>query len=160
MKKGSILFLKIVICLIGIVTLFLMLWEPHNEGRNVNATVFEIYFNDPFLAYVYFGSIPFFFALYQGIKLLSYIEKNMIFSQPSVKAVRNIKYCGLALIFFIVGAEAFLFIVQRGKEDITGAVMLGLITIFITSVVTTAAAVFQKLLQNAVDLKAENDLTV
>ncbi|QQS34725.1 MAG: DUF2975 domain-containing protein [Ignavibacteriales bacterium] len=160
MKKGSIIFLKIVICLIGILTLALMLWEPHLEGRNVNATVFEIYFKDPFLAYVYIGSIPFFFALYQAIKLLSYIDKNKIFSQHSVKAVRNIKYCGIALVIFIIGAEGYLFIFERGKDDITGAVMLGLIAIFITSVVTTAAGVFQKLLQNAVDLKAENDLTV
>jgi hypothetical protein len=33
----------------GAVFVFL-LWEPHIEGRNAHATLFQIYFNDPFLA--------------------------------------------------------------------------------------------------------------
>jgi hypothetical protein len=59
------IFLQAVIVLIGIGALALMLWEPHIEGRNAHATLFEIYFNDPFLAYAYLASIPFFVALYQ-----------------------------------------------------------------------------------------------
>ncbi len=160
MKRGSILFLKVVLFLIAISALSIMLWEPHLEGRNVHATLFEIYFKDPFLAYMYAASIPFFVALYQASKLLDYIDKNKIFSQVSVNAVRNIKYCAITVVAFIVGAEAFFFIVQRGKEDIAGGVALGIIAIFISAVIATAAAVFQKLLQNAVDLKSENDLTV
>ena len=70
-----------VIILIGIASFVLMLWEPHLEGRNVNATLFEIYFNDPFLAYAYAASIAFFVALYQAFKLLGYADKNKIFSQ-------------------------------------------------------------------------------
>jgi len=38
--------------------------------------------------------------------------------------------------------------------------MLGIIISFAVSVIATAAAVFQKLFQNAVDIKSENDLTV
>jgi hypothetical protein len=53
------MFLQVVIVLIGIGVLAFMLWEPHVEGRNAHATVFEIYFHDPFLAYAYIGSIPF-----------------------------------------------------------------------------------------------------
>jgi hypothetical protein len=37
---------------------------------------------------------------------------------------------------------------------------MGLFMIFVSAVIATAAAVFQKLLQNAVDIKSENDLTV
>lgn len=160
MKRGSIVFLKIVIFFIAIVTLALMLWEPHLEGRNVHATVFEIYFNDPFLAYAYISSIPFFVALYQAFKLIGYIDKNKIFSHVAVKALRTIKYCTLILVLFIVGAEVYFFVVQRGKEDIAGGVAMGIVMIFVSVVVATTAAVFQKLLQNAVDIKSENDLTV
>jgi hypothetical protein len=39
-------------------------------------------------------------------------------------------------------------------------VMICLITSFASFVVSTAAAIFEKLLQKAVDLKYENDLTV
>jgi hypothetical protein len=56
MKSSSALFLQVVIVLMGIGALGLMLWEPHLEGRNAHATTFEIYFKDPFLAYVYVGS--------------------------------------------------------------------------------------------------------
>ena len=63
LKRSSTIFLQVVIVLIGIGALSLMLWEPHLEGRNANATLFQIYFNDPFLAYAYTGSIAFFVAL-------------------------------------------------------------------------------------------------
>jgi hypothetical protein len=137
-----------------------MLWEPHIEGRNAHATLFQIYFNDPFLAYAYFASISFFAALYQAFKLLGYIGKNNVFSLNSVKALRVIKYCAISLVGFIAGAEAYLFIAVRGKDDIAGGVAIGLVMIFASVVIAAAAAVFERLLQSAVDIKSENDLTV
>src|SRR5215212_9454145 len=98
MKRRSTLFLQVVVVLIGIGALTLMLWEPHIEGRNAHATLFEIYFKDPFLAYAYIASIPFFMALYQSFKVLGYVRQNRTFSEASVKAVRTIKYCAVAII--------------------------------------------------------------
>ena len=67
----------------------------------------------------------------------------------------------MSLVAFLGGAEAYFCIVQRGKsDDIAGGVMMGLFLIFVSVVVATAAAVFEKTLQSAVDLKSENDLTV
>jgi hypothetical protein len=74
--------------------------------------------------------------------------------------MRTIKYCAMTLVAFIAGAEAYFFMVQRGKEDIAGGVMMGVVMIFVSVVVATAAAVFEKSLQSAVDMKSENDLTV
>lgn len=136
-----------------------MLLQPQLEGRNVGQDLVTIYFKDPFLAFVYVGSIPFFIALYQGINLLGYVEKNKAFSLESVRALRNIKYCAIALIAFILSALAIIVFVVKG-DDYAGPVALGLYASFATTVVATAAAVFEKLLQNAVDLKSENDLTV
>src|ERR671910_1910808 len=93
MNRGSILFLKAVLVLIGIGALALMLWEPHIEGRNAHATLFEIYFKDPFLAYAYIASIPFFVALYQAFRLLAYVRQDTTFSQATARALRTIKYC-------------------------------------------------------------------
>src|SRR5690349_7930555 len=98
MKRSSTIFLQVVIALVGIGALTVLLWEPHIEGRNAHATLFEIYFKDPFLAYVYIASIPFFVALYQAFKVLGYAGQNKIFSQEAVKALRNIKYCAMAII--------------------------------------------------------------
>lgn len=160
MKKNSTIFLQVVIVALGIGALALILWEPHLEGRNANATLFQIYFNDPFLAYAYMASIAFFVALYQAFTLLGYIRQNKVFSQEAVNTLRTIKYCAVSLVGFIVGAEAYFFIVQRGKEDIAGGVMMGLFLIFCSAVAATAAAVFEKTLQTAVDIKSENELTV
>jgi hypothetical protein len=160
MKKSSTVFLQVVILLIGIGALALLLWEPHIEGRNAHATLFQIYFNDPFLAYAYIASIAFFVALYQAFKLLGYVGIGDVFSQRSVKALRTIKYCSMSLVGFLLGAEAYFFLVQRGKDDIAGGVMMGLFLIFVSVVVATAAAVFERTLQSAVELKSENDLTV
>lgn len=160
MGKGSTIFLQAVIVLIGIGSLALLLWEPHIEGRNAHATLFQIYFNDPFLAYAYIASIAFFVALYQAFKLLGYVGRGEVFSQSPVKALRTIKYCAISLVGFLVGAEAYFFLVVRGKDDIAGGVMMGLLLIFVSAVVATAAAVFERTLQRAVELKSENDLTV
>jgi hypothetical protein len=159
MKRSSTIFLQAVIVLISIGALALMLWEPHIEGRNVNATLFEIYFKDPFLAYAYIASIPFFTALNQAFKVLGYVRQNKTFSQATVKALRTIKYCAIAIIGFIVAAVACLFIARPG-DDIAGGVFMGILITFASSVIATAAAVFERTLQSAVDIKSENDLTV
>ncbi len=151
--------LQVVIVLIGIGALALMLWEPHIEGRNAHATIFQIYFNDPFLAYAYIASISFFVALYQAFKLLGYIGQNKVFSLDSVKALRTIKYCAKSLVGFIVVAEAYLFIARPG-DDIAGGIFMGLLIIFVSGVVATVTAVFERTLQSAVEMKSENDLTI
>ena len=159
MKRSSTITLQIVVVIIGIAALGFMLWEPHIEGRNVHATLFQIYFNDPFLAYAYTASIAFFVALYQAFKLLGYVGRNEVFSQAAVNALRTIKYCAMIVVGFIVGAESYLFIVRPG-DDIAGGVFMGLLIIFASGVIAIAATVFEKTLQNAVDMKSENDLTV
>ena len=158
MKQSSSVFLQIVIVLVGLGALALLLWEPHLEGRNKHSTVFEVYFKDPFLAYVYVGSIPFFVALYQGFKVLGYAGKNQIFSQTAVNALRTIKRCAIAVIGFVAGAV--IFILMHESDDAAGGVAMGVFITFGSIVVATTAATFERILQNAVDLKSENDLTV
>ena len=153
--KSSTLFLQVVVVALGIVVLVLMLWEPHLEGRNAHATLYQIYFNDPFLAYAYIASIPFFMALYQAFNLLGYARQNKIFSQVAVQALRTIKYCAIILVVLIAGAEAYLFMVQRGRDDIAGGVAVGLALIFVSVVGAAAAALFEGLLQSAMDSKSE-----
>ncbi len=160
MKKSSTILLQVVIVLIGVIALALLLWEPHIEGRNVGATtLFQIYFKDPFLAYAYTASISFFVALYEAFKVLGFVRENKSFSQVTVKAFRTIKYCTITIVAFIVGAEAYLFIIRPGN-DIAGGVFIGLLLIFVFGVSAIAAALIQNLLQNVVDIKSENDLTV
>ena len=158
MKKGSTIFLQVIIVLIGVGALSLLLWEPHIEGRNAHATLFEIYFNDPFLAYAYIGSISFFVALYQAFKVLGYVGQNKIFSPAAVKALRTIKYCAITIIGFVAVGEIFIFLSK--SDDRAGGVFMGVLITFGSVVIATAAAMFARILQSAVDIKSENDLTV
>ena len=158
MKRGSTIFLQVIIVLIGVGALTLLLWEPHLEGRNAHATLFQIYFNDPFLAYAYIGSISFFVALYQAFKVLGYVGQNKVFSQAAVKALRTIKYCAIAIIGFVAVGEIFIFLNE--SDDRAGGVFMGILITFGSVVIATAAAMFARILQSAVDIKSENDLTV
>ena len=159
MKKGSTLFLKFVICLIAFGAFTCLIWLPQLEGRAADLDLIRIYM-DPLIIYTYIGSIPFFVALYQAFKLLGYIDGNKVFSQLSVDAVRNIKYCAMAFVGFILLGLLYIRLSAPVDEDPAGVTALGTVISFASIVIATAAAIFQRLLQNAVDLKSENDLTV
>jgi hypothetical protein len=153
MKRSPTLFLQLVIVLIGIGTLSLMLWEPHIEGRNAHATLFEIYFKDPFLAYAYIASIPFFVALYQAFKVLGYAGQNRAFSQEAVKALQTIKFCAIAIIGFVAVGEFF--IMLGDSDDRAGGVFMGILIAFGSTVIAAAAAMFERILQDGVARKSE-----
>jgi hypothetical protein len=157
-KKGpsrvriSTIFLQTVIVLVGIGALGLLLWEPHIEGRNAQATLFQIYFNDPFLAYVYIASISFFTGLYQAFRLLGHAGQNNIFSQASVKAVRTIRFCAIAMIGLVAAGEIF---IRLGEsDDRAGGVFMGILIAFGSVVVVAAAAIFERVLRDGMDLKS------
>ncbi|MGE3312107.1 MAG: DUF2975 domain-containing protein [Limisphaerales bacterium] len=158
MKRGSTLFLQTVVVLIGVGALALMLWFPHIEGRNANATAFEVYFKDPFLAYAYVASIAFFTSLYQAFKVLGYAGRNKVFSQEAVKSLRTIKSCAISIIGFVAGA--LIWIMMTESDDRAGGVAMGIFITFGSVVIAAAAAMFERVLQKAVDLKSESDLTV
>ncbi|MCC7373228.1 MAG: DUF2975 domain-containing protein [Verrucomicrobiales bacterium] len=158
MKRGSTIFLQVVVVLFALGALAIMLRFPHLEGRNAHATNFEVYFKDPFLAYVYTASIAFYLALYQVFKLLGLAGHNQIFSQEAVKALRTIKHCALAIIGFLAGA--LVFIMLHESDDRAGGVAMGVVLTFGSVVIATTAAIFERILQKAVDMKSESDLTV
>jgi len=150
MKKSITLFLQLVIILIGACALTFMLWEPHLEGRNINATPFEIYFNDPFLAYVYVVSISFFVALYQVFRLLGYVRQDKVHSEASIRALRITKHCALALAAFTLLPVVYLLIVRPG-DDIAGGVAVGTFVVFVSGLVAVLARVFERILEKGLN---------
>jgi MFS superfamily sulfate permease-like transporter len=150
MKRGTTLFLKIVVILIGIPILALCIfWLP----GFVNYLPYSI------LIGVYATAIAFFYALYQALKLLSYIDKNKAFSELSVDALKNIKYCAITISIIYALLVPFLFPIADA-DDAPGLIGFPCIIIFASFVIAVFAAVLQKLLKEAIDIKSENDLTV
>ncbi len=148
MKHVSTLFLKVVIILIAIGALAVLVWFPQTEGRAVNLDLISIY-TDPFIIYVYIASIPFFVALFQAGKLFGFVEKKTLFSQDTVNAVRNIKYCAVITSGFLILAIGWIRLTS-GEDDPAGAVASGIFLTVISLVIAAAFDVFQKALQNAV----------
>jgi hypothetical protein len=159
MKKTSAIFLQAVIVLIGIVTLVILIRFPLTEGRAANLDLVSIY-ADPFILYGYAASIAFFVALYKAFKLLGYIGQNKVFSSNSVKALKSIKYCAIVLSILIVIAGLIIKVSHDEEDDPAGFIAICILTTFISLVIATAAAIFEKILQNAIDMKSENDLTI
>lgn len=160
MKKFTTIFLQAVVLLGGIGALALLLWEPWLEGVNANATsLYQIYFDDPFLWLVYASSIPFFFGLYQTFRVLGYIRENRMFSVEGVYALGALKYCALAVIGFVI-VEEVVIMLTHGDDDAAGAMMLGFVIVFVSAVIAANAAMHQKIWQKALDIQSENDLTV
>jgi hypothetical protein len=159
MKRISIIFLQAVIVLIGIVALAILIRFPLIEGRAANLDLFSIYF-DPFILYGYATSIAFFVALYKAFKLLGYIGQNKVFSSNAVKTLKSIKYCAIVLSVLIVAAALYIRTSHNKEDDPAGFLAICIVTTFVSVVVATAAAIFEKILQNAIDMKSENDLTI
>ena len=113
----------------------------------------------PMLLVMLIAAIPFFIGLYQGLLLLGYIEKGTAFSELSVKAIKNIKYCAFTIsVLYAAGMPYIIYVAD--KDDAPGAVMIGLVFIFAPLITSVFAAVLEKLLQNAIDIQSENELTV
>ncbi|MFA2692069.1 DUF2975 domain-containing protein [Bacillus mycoides] len=160
MKQGSTLFLKTAIILIGIPVLALCIFLVPNIGKYAA----ELFPDITFIKYLvlinlYATVIPFYFALYQAFKLVSFIDKGNAFSKLSVRALKKIKNCAVTIsILYVVGMPLFYLVAER--DDAPGIIILGMLLIFASMVIAVFAAVLQRLLKDAIDIKSENDLTV
>jgi hypothetical protein len=160
MKQGSTLFLRLTVIVMGAPILALCIFLVPEIASHVA----ELHPTLPYLKYfVYFvmytAAIPFYFALYQALKLLRYIDKNQAFSQRSVHALKKIKYAAIAIsILYVLGIPIFYIIGE--VDDAPGVILLGMMIIFASMVISVFAAVLQRLLQEAIAIKSENDLTV
>ena len=158
MKRETI-FLKTVVVLMGIPVLGICIFVLPVLGNFDEWIPKFAYLQYPFLIGMYTTALAFFFALYQALKLLSYIDKNNAFSDLSVKAIRIIKNCAITISCIYV-LEMPIFVLMGDTDDSPGLVALGLVFMFASIVIAVFAAVLQKLLINAIEIKSENDLTV
>ena len=157
MERGSTVFLRGVIILIGLVVLGLCVIGLPTLIRS-ELTTSDFDYGWIFVG-LYVPAIPFFFALYQALKLLDYIDKNQAFTALAVDGLKKIKYCALAISGMFAAGMPYVFYVAD-RDDAPGVAALGFVIVFASFVIAMAAAVFQRLFQNAVDIKSENDLTV
>lgn len=160
MKRGSTHFLRLAIFLIGLGVLALCIFALPGMWQGGSAE-FPTASNAILLIVIglYATAIPFFFGIWQAFKLLNFIDQDKAFSDVSVKALKNIKYCAAVIAtLYVAGVPLLLPIAEA--DDAPGLIIFGMVIAGAPMVVGVFAAILQKLLQNAIDIKLENDLTV
>lgn len=160
MKRGTTLFLKMAVIMIGILILALCIFLVPKIGNFAGELYPQIaYMKSLVIIDMYAAAIPFYFALYHAFKLLSYIDKNQAFSELSVKALKNIRYCAITIsTLYLLGMP--LYYLMGRRVDPPSFIPMGWVIIFASMVIAVFAAVLQRLLQEAITIKSENDLTV
>lgn len=160
MKKSSTLFLKaslIVLGLMGLGVCMIMFWGLAGEGiRNMS------YFDrllTPLVLIMWLTLIPFFAALFQAWKLLTYVDTNLAFSEFSREALRKIKYCAFAIsVLYVEALPQFYTLAQA--DDAPGVMIIGMMFVGAPIAIAVFAAVLERLVESAIAMKSENDLTV
>ncbi|CAI6083779.1 DUF2975 domain-containing protein [Cohnella sp. JJ-181] len=160
MERGTTLFLKAAVVLIGIPFLALCVFVV----PEIADFMAELYPDHTYLRYfvyvdLYATAIPFYWALYQSFKLIGFIDKNQAFSEFAVQCLKQVKNCAFAFGgLYVLGLPLFYLLAER--DDAPGIILVGMVVIFAALVIAVFAAVLQKLLKEAIDIKSENDLTV
>lgn len=160
MKRVSTHFLRFMIFLIGAIVLALCIfalpsmWDVHYDGYPMAGPAALL-----IMIGLYATTIPFYIALWQTLKLLKLIDQSAAFSDASIKAIKNIKHCAIVIAVLYVGGVPILFPIADA-DDAPGMLLIGTAIACAPIAVAVFAAVLQKLLQQALDIKSENDLTV
>lgn len=158
MKHVSTTFLRIVIGLGGLfVLLFIILVMPEVTQELIEQA--PAWFTIPVLGVFFLSAIPFYFVLYQTLRLLRLIDAEHAFSQRAVTALRLIKFASTGMAVMYAAILPLLYIAAQ-VTDAPGLVAIGIVLTGAATVVATFAAVLQLVLASAIRLKEENDLTV
>lgn len=156
--KRETLFLKAAVVVMGIPILALCAFGLPAIASDP-AERYPEYWLYAIIAGIYSAAIPYFIALFQTMKLLAYIDKNLAFSELSVTALRNIRNCAIAVSALFAACLPFLYLIAD-VDDAPGMIVVGMVLVFAPLVIAVFAAVLQKLLNNAIAIQAENDLTI
>lgn len=160
MKRGSTMFLRLAIMAIGAAVLAVCLFALPSLWMHVA----DEYPNHTYVFYgilsaLYVATVPFFLALRQSLKLLSYIESNKAFSKLSAAALKQIAYCGVAIAVVFTAVMPLIYMWAEG-DDAPGLILIWAALIGASLTVSVFAAVVQRLLGEVIAMKSENDLTV
>jgi hypothetical protein len=160
MKRIPTVILRGAIAIIGLIVLALCifalpaLWQAVPGEYPHHAYVFYC-----IVLGCYVAALPFYYALYQALRLLNNIDQEKAFSMFSVDALKKIAASALAITVVFVACMPF-FYIWAENDDAPGLIVVNMFLVVAPFTIAVFAAVLQKLFQDAIDIKSENDLTV
>lgn len=159
MKKET-LFLKIAIIVMGIpvlagcvIGLPLLAMDAADGSQEMAYLLYGM------MSVLGFSAIPYFLTLFQGYRLLTFIDVNQAFSERSVESLKMIKICSAVISgIYVLGLPLFYIVAEL--DDAPGVILVGMIFVGAPLIIAVFAAVLQKLLKSAIDMKREQELTI
>jgi hypothetical protein len=158
---GTTLFLRAATLGAAIVIALLSVWAVSDVYMHWAEDSPELAFwTYPIIMVISASAATFCVAVRQIWKLLNLIDRNKAFTNASVKTMKNVKYCGFIITALFTTWMPLVFHAAE-NEDAPGMILIfGAIFVGIPFVMAVFAGVAQRLFQNAIDIKKENDLTV
>lgn len=157
MKRFSIVFLKFVLIAVALILVLVAVvlapdvWRGMIE-RSWLYGLFGICYLPAILLFIA--------ALYQAYKLLGYIDSQKAFSQLAVQVLKWIKrQTALVTVLMYIGLLPLAYMIAD-DGDAPGLIIMAFFMSSAPLVIAIFAYVLQNLLQEAIRLKHENDLTV
>lgn len=158
--RGSTILLRLALAGLATVMLVVCFYAAPlvalDDARRHPNTAYQMYL---FLGGFYCLATPFFIAIAMAFKLLGLIDRSRVFSKPAVEALRLINNCALAIIGLTIAGLISLKLLAGG-EDLAPFVTIAMLVSLLSGVIAGIADQMAKLVQNAIDVKSENDLTV
>jgi hypothetical protein len=159
--RGTTLFLRTALLGAATIIALLSLWAVSDVYMHWAEDSPELSFwTYPIILVISASAATFCTAVFQIWKLLNLIDQNKAFTNASVKTMKNVKYCGFIISALFATWMPLVFHAAQ-NEDAPGMILIfGAIFVGIPFVIAIFAGVAQRLFQNAIDIKKENDLTV
>lgn len=147
-RKTLILLLQAILLLTGLAVLYMMIRLPQTEGRATDLSTLEIY-SDPFILYGYISSIPFFIALYNGIRLLGLIAQSKWHSTAAANTLKRIRYCVLLSVLLIAGAAVYIQFTHEKEDDPVGFLVVCMVVILMGLAVAFVAHKYENKIKHS-----------
>lgn len=104
----------------------------------------------PILIGMYVTAVPFFFALFQGLRLMSSLERHEGISEKAVMSLKYIKYAAAVIAALYAIGLPYIYIVAD-RDDAPGVILLALFVIFVSLAVAVVSALYQRRVHQAVE---------
>lgn len=158
MKKLNCVILQAGILLVVLSILLLcVFWLPATAEYFAKDAPEYAYLKWPLLMGIYVTVIPFLLGSFEGLRLLSFIQREEAFEVRTVLALRRIKRYAFSVAgLYIVGGFILMSLVDMNP----GIGLMGVLIILASFMISLFAGVLEELIASALRIKTENELTV
>lgn len=150
MKKSLTILFQSLIIIVAIIVFIILIKFPQTEGRAIGLDLFHIY-TDPFIIYGYIASFSLFIALYNGFKLVTFIDNDNFYSNNAMNALKKIKHAAISFSLFILFGFLYILFFHSKDDDPAGFVIVSFLFIVLCIIVAKIASKYEMKIKDAIN---------